>query len=400
VSRDSPTLLVENILLDRVWGPAPASLGLPRTNPVWSRRPPHRQGHIGHHGVMEGTRGAYVIGEIGQNHNGSVDIARLIIELAARPVLHAVTGDEIGRLDAVKLTKRDLEQELADSHMRMPYTSKHSFGKTYGEHRQKLELSDEQHFELYKYAKSLGLDFVETLCAPGCLSILRLFRPDKLKVASRDLTNLPLLVALAETRIPMILSTGMAGPKELDDALRVIYEYHKDVTILHCVSEYPTKPENVNLRTITYLKKSYPQHQIGYSDHTIGISAPIAAICLGATVIEKHITLDRNMKGTDQLGSLGPEGLQRMLRDIRMLELSLGKEEMFICDSVEGARYKLERSIASRVDIEEGAEVSIEDVWLLSPGDGFKWCQRDKVLGRIATRRISKNEIIYEHFLK
>lgn len=342
----------------------------------------------------------YVIGEIGQNHNGSVDIARLIIELAARPVLHPANGDTLDRLNAVKMTKRDLDQELAESEMQRPYTSKHSFGKTYGEHRRKLELSNEQHFELYKFAKSHGLEFVETLCAPGCLSLLQLFKPDKLKVASRDLTNLPLLEALAETKIPLILSTGMGGPRELEDALKTIYKYHQDVTILHCVSEYPTQPENVNLRTISYLKKRYPQHTIGYSDHTIGISAPIAAICVGATVIEKHITLERNMKGTDQLGSLGPEGLQRLLRDIRMLELSLGCEDMFICASVDRARYKLERSIAAKVDIEEGSVVKDADIWLLSPGDGFKWREKDSVVGRITVCNIPKNEIIYEHLLR
>src|SRR5690606_27357862 len=160
-------------------------------------------------------------------------------------------------MDAVKLTKRDLREELTDSQMQRPYDSPHSFGKTYGEHRAALELSDEQHFEVYKYAKNKGLDFVETLCSIGCLSILKLFQPDKLKVASRDLTNLPLLAALAETKIPMILSTGMAGNKELDDALDTITKYHSDIAILHCVSQYPTHPENLNLASIPYLKKNY-----------------------------------------------------------------------------------------------------------------------------------------------
>src|SRR6185503_11541945 len=112
--------------------------------------------------------------------------------------------------------------------------------------------------ELYKYTKQKGLDFVETLCATGCLSILKLFTPDYLKVASRDLTNLPLLEALAETKIPIILSTGMAGKDQLDDALEIVDKYHNKITILHCVSQYPTEPKNVNLLTITYLLKHYP----------------------------------------------------------------------------------------------------------------------------------------------
>ena len=167
----------------------------------------------------------YIIGEIGQNHNGSVDIAKLIVDLVSRPVREEVFNIELRPMDAVKLTKRDLNEELTDSQMNRPYDSPHSFGRTYGEHRAFLELTDEEHFEVYRHAKSLGLDFVETLCSKGCLSLLKLFTPDRLKVASRDLTNLPLLEVMAETKIPIILSTGMAGRKELDDALEVITRY-------------------------------------------------------------------------------------------------------------------------------------------------------------------------------
>ena len=161
----------------------------------------------------------YIIGEIGQNHNGSVDIAKLIVELVSRPVKEEVFGLTLKPMNAVKMTKRDLSEELTTSQMNRIYDTPNSFGRTYGEHRAFLELSDEEHYEVYKYAKSLGLDFVETLCAKGCLSLLKLFTPDYLKVASRDLTNLPLLEAMAETKIPIILSTGMAGNQQLDKAL-------------------------------------------------------------------------------------------------------------------------------------------------------------------------------------
>ena len=239
----------------------------------------------------------YLIGEIGQNHNGSIDIAKLIVDLVSRPVRDEVFNRDLPGMDAIKLTKRDLKQELSASQMSQPYNSPHSFGNTYGEHRAFLELSDEEHFEVYTYVKDKGLDFVETLCAIGCLSILKLFKPDKLKVASRDLTNLPLLSALAETKIPLIVSTGMAGKKELDEALNTITKVHDDVSILHCVSQYPTSPENTNLSTITYLQKHYPRYTIGYSDHTIGISIPTCAVAMGAKIVEKHITIDRRMKG-------------------------------------------------------------------------------------------------------
>lgn len=337
----------------------------------------------------------YIIGEIGQNHNGSVDIAKLIVDVVSRAVHDKLFGTQLPIMDAVKLTKRDLKHELSKSQMERPYDNPNSFGRTYGEHREFLELTDEEHFEVYSYAKAKGLDFVETLCAIGCLSLLKLFTPDKLKVASRDLTNLPLLTALAETKIPIIVSTGMAGKEELDDALDIITNYHNDISILHCVSEYPTRYENVNLRTITYLQKHYPQYTIGYSDHTIGIATPIAAVGMGAKIIEKHITLDRQMKGTDQIGSLAIDGIYRMMRDIRNLDKSIGVEDIFVEPSVQLAKDKLERSIATNKDLLKGDVIREEDMHMLSPGDGLKWTEREKIIGKTVKVNISANEIIY-----
>lgn len=342
----------------------------------------------------------YIIGEIGQNHNGSVDIAKLIIELICRPIKEEVFDLNLPPMDAVKMTRRDLNEELTVSQMKKPYNTPNSFGATYGEHRAFLELDDHAHYEVYKYAKLKGLDFIETICAKGCLSLLKLFTPDKLKVASRDLTNLPLLEAMAETHIPIILSTGMAGKKELDDALDVITKYHNNISILHCVSQYPTTPDNLNLQTITYLKKHYSQYKIGFSDHTIGIAAPIVALGLGAEIIEKHITIDRRMKGTDQAGSLGPDGVYRMVRDIRVAERWMGTEDFYIENSVQSAKVKLERSIASCRNLAQGERITEQDIHLLSPGDGYKWINRNCVIGHIATCDIPANEIIYPNMIK
>ena len=234
---------------------------------------------------MPKNKHTYIIGDIGQNHNSWVDNAKTIIELVSSPIVEENFRLRFKRIDAVKLTKRDLREEMSHSQMIQPYDSPHSFGKTYGEHRAALELSDEQHFEVYRHAEKYGLDFVETLCSLGCLSLLKLFTPDYPKVASRDLTYLPLLAAMAEAKIPMILSTGMAGKKELD-ALYIITKVHSNVSILHCVSEYPTQPKNTNLGTISYLQKHYPLYRISYSDHTIGISAAVAAVAIGAEIIE------------------------------------------------------------------------------------------------------------------
>jgi len=342
----------------------------------------------------------YIIGEIGQNHNGSVDIAKLIIDASARPVKELDFNLELKPFDAIKLTKRDLNFELSKDQMDSPYTGPNSFGKTYREHREFLELSDEEHFEIYKYAKSKGLDFVETLCSPTCLSILKFFTPDRLKVASRDLSNLPLLSSLAETKIPIILSTGMSDQRDLDIALEIITNYHDNISILHCVSQYPTHPENANLNTIKYLIDRYSKFDIGYSDHTIGISAPVIAVGMGAKIIEKHITLDRNMKGTDQSGSLGIDGMNRMIRDIRIAEKFLGKEDIFIDKSTESAKVKLERSIATKIDLKKGQIIKESDIFLLSPGDGTKWKDRDLVIGKKIKQDIGEHQIIYPNLLE
>jgi 3-deoxy-D-glycero-D-galacto-nononate 9-phosphate synthase len=335
----------------------------------------------------------YIIAEIGQNHNGSVDLAKLLIDFVARPVTEELFGVDLKGMDAVKLTKRDLKHELSTSEMKRVYDNKNSFGQTYLEHREFLELNDEEHHEIFLHAKSYHLDFVETLCSPSCLSLFKHFTPDFLKVASRDLTNPPLLEAMGETKVPIILSTGMSGKSELDRAIEIIARHHSEITILHCVSEYPTHPANVNLRTIDYLYEHYPDYRIGYSDHTVGIMTPIAAVARGARVIEKHVTIDRRMKGTDQAGSLGPDGILRMVRDIRLLEMGMGEKDLFISPTVKTTKEKLERSVAAKRAMKVGEVIEDHDLQLLSPGTGLRWDDRHKLLGMKLIRPIYMNEI-------
>jgi sialic acid synthase len=337
----------------------------------------------------------YIIGEIGQNHNGSVDVAKLIVDLAARPIIEETFNLQLKSIDAIKLVKRDLDEELSVSQMNRPYNNNNSFGKTYGEHRRFLELTNHEHFEIFQYVKERNIDFIETLCAIKCLELLKLFIPDHIKIASRDLTNLPLITAIAETKLPIILSTGMGDKEDLENALGIITKHHENISLLHCVSQYPTEPQNVNLLTITYLRRNYPQYVIGYSDHTIGIATPIAAIALGAKIIEKHITIDRRMKGTDQAGSLGPDGLNRMVRDIRLAEKWMGKEDIFIDPSTIKSKVKLERSIASKRKINASEMITEKDVHMLSPGDGIKWINRYTIIGHKALKDIEKNELIF-----
>lgn len=342
----------------------------------------------------------YLIGEIGQNHNGSVEIGKKIIDVVSTPVVDKYNNRVFKGFDAIKLTKRDLNEELSANANKQAYTSEHSFGSTYGEHRKFLELSEKEHFELYKYAKSKKLEVVETICAIGCLSMFNYFEPDFIKVASRDLTNHPLLDALAETKIPMIISTGMSGKIELREVIDIISRKHDNITILHCLSQYPSDYKNINLLTIQYLKKEYPNYTIGYSDHSIGIVIPCAAVAIGASVIEKHVTLDRTMKGTDHAGSLGPDGIYRMVRDIRNVEMSIGVNDMFLSESVLESKIKLERSIATSRDMDVGEIIQSGDIHLLSPGDGFKWSNKNQIIGKRLLKPIGKDQIIYENYLK
>jgi 3-deoxy-D-glycero-D-galacto-nononate 9-phosphate synthase len=337
----------------------------------------------------------YIIAEIGQNHNGDINIAKKIIDQLDRYPYDEITGDRFHRVDAIKLTKRDLTEELSKEGMEKLYEGKNSFGKTYGEHREFLELSYEQHVELGEYIKSKGFDFVETLCSVKTVKLLDMVKVDRIKVASRDLTNVPLMKALAQRPEPIILSTGMADEDDLNQALSILDEAGKtNVSILHCLSQYPAEYSNLNLQTIKWLQENKSQYVVGYSDHSLGTHIPVAATALGAKIIEKHVTLDRNMKGTDHPGSADIETFIDMVHHIRALELSMGEKIITRETSVEGAKIKLERSLATKRLIRAGEVLQESDVHMISPGDGLKWTDRNLIIGRAATKDIPTNTLL------
>lgn len=337
----------------------------------------------------------YIIAEIGQNHNGDVQIAKKIIDQLDRYPYDEITGNRLNKVNAIKLTKRDLSEELSIEGMNKPYTGKHSFGATYGEHREFLELSYEDHVELGNYIKSKGFEFVETLCSVKTLQLLDMVKVDKIKVASRDLTNIPLIEAIAKRPEAVILSTGMA---DIDDVLNVVAIFEKEgksnFSILHCLSQYPAEYEKVNLNTIPFLKNVFKEIVIGYSDHTLGTHIPVAAVALGAKIIEKHVTLDRNMKGTDHAGSADIETFYNMVHDIRTLELSFGVFDIVRDPVVESAKSKLERSLALKIDKAKGDIIREEDLHMISPGDGLKWEHRSKFVGKPASQDYKANTLL------
>jgi sialic acid synthase SpsE len=340
----------------------------------------------------------YIIAEIGQNHNGDINIAKKIIDQLDRYSYDEINGNRFNKVNAIKLTKRDLSEELSKEGMNHPYTGPNSFGPTYGEHREFLELSYEEHAELGEYIKSKGFEFIETLCSVKCLKLLDMTQVDKIKVASRDLTNIPLIEALSKRPEPVIISTGMADKKDLDNALK-IFKNKNNVSILHCLSQYPAEYNNLNLNTIKYLQDSYPQYTIGYSDHSLGTHIPVAAVALGSKIIEKHVTLDTKMKGTDHPGSANIETFIKMVHDIRALEFSLGEYKIELNNSVNLAKIKLERSLAFNKNLNKGDIISLNDLHMISPGNGFKWDDKDKFIGKKLLNNVKSNTLLNEKYI-
>ena len=305
-------------------------------------------------------------------------------------------GRQLPGIDAVKFTKRDLCEELSNEAAKQPYESPHSFGKTYLEHRQALELSIQDHRELELYAHAKGLFFIETLCSPGCMGLLDSVSVDAVKIASRDVTNIPLLKALRQVPQPIILSSGMADLREMKNAIAILTEEksENEVAILHCLSQYPAEYQHLNLRVIGRLQEVFPGHTIGYSDHSIGVSMPVAARVLGAAIIEKHITLNRQMKGSDHHCSLEPEGLWRFARDVRNTERALGSEEKILQPCVRSAREKLGRSLALQVSLARGEVLRESYLGMRSPGTGLSWEEKALIVGREALRDLPANALL------
>ena len=347
--------------------------------------------------LIQNLNETYIIAEIGQNHNGDINIAKKLIDQLDIYPYDEVTGNRLNKVNAIKLTKRDLSEELSKEGMKRTYNSPNSFGKTYGEHRESLELNYEEHAELGRYIKSRGFGFIETLCSVKCLKLLDMVDVDKIKVASRDLTNIPLIKALSQRKEPIILSTGMADENDLNRALNIFKSNNKtNVSILHCLSQYPAEYNNLNLNTIKYLQDKYPEYIIGYSDHSLGSHIPVAATAMGSKIIEKHVTLDNKMKGTDHLGSANIETFIKMVHDIRALELSLGDFKIERNPSVILAKNKLERSLAFNKNLNKGKIIKEEDLHMISPGDGFKWEDKKLFIGKKLKVNIKHNTLLNE----
>lgn len=321
-----------------------------------------------------------VVAEIGQNHNGELALAEELIDAAAW-----------AGADAVKVVKRDLAAELSAEARRRQYHGPHAFGSTYGEHRRRLELSADDHARLARRARGHGLLFIATVCDRPSVEVVEPLAPDALKIASRDLTNLPLVADLASRGRPLLVSTGMSGFDEIDAAVAVVRARGAPHVLLHCTSLYPTPPSEAHLRSIPALARRY-RVPIGFSDHTTGTHLALAAVALGAAVVEKHLTLDRRMKGTDHACSSQPEELRQMIEQIREVETALGRSDKPLAASIAPVRIKLGKSLVARRDLPVGTQLDEAMLDLKCPGDGIGWLQRDRVLGRRLRRSVRADE--------
>ena len=328
---------------------------------------------------------AFIIAEIGINHQGDVSIAKNLIQKAK----------ECGA-NAVKLQKRSISRILTKSGLEMAYDNRNSFGKTYGEHKIALELSEADYHELNTYCKKMDIIF----CASGwdeeSIDFLDEMGIPFFKMASADLTNFPLLVHTAKKNKPMILSTGMADMKMVQAAYSQVNQINNQIAILQCTSTYPSAFSEVHLNVLQTFMKEFPDTVIGYSGHEQGIAIPPAAVALGAKIIERHFTLDRTMKGGDHAASLEPQGYAKMVRDIRHIEEAMGSTEKKIQESEAPVFRKLAKSIVSAVDINSGDSITADMLTTKGPGTGISPMRLNDLIGKISKIEIPADQVIME----
>ncbi|XP_029102961.1 sialic acid synthase-like [Scleropages formosus] len=299
--------------------------------------------------MIGGTSPCFIIAEIGQNHQGDVEIAKKMIRMAK----------ECGA-DCAKFQKSELEFKFNKRALERPYTSKNSWGATYGEHKRHLEFSHEQYRELQKYAEEVGIFFTASGMDEMAVEFLHELNVPFFKVGSGDTNNFPFLEKTAQKGRPMVVSSGMQSMETMRRVYRTVKQHHQNFCILQCTSAYPLEPEDVNLRVITEYQKEFPDIPIGYSGHESGIFVSVAAVALGAKVLERHVTLDKSWKGSDHEASLEPAELAELVRAVRTVERALGSglKQMLACEKQ--CHDKLGKSIVAKVAIASGTVLSLD----------------------------------------
>ncbi len=325
----------------------------------------------------------YIIAEVGINHNGDVALAKRLIDVAV----------EAGA-DAVKFQKRTTRDILIRAGLERPYESENAFAPTYGEHRDRLELSHEAYRDLFQYAAVKGIHFLASVWDPKSADFIDALGAPAFKISSADLTNLPLLRHVAQKGKPMIVSTGMSTMNDVTEAVDTIRQNgNPPLILLHCVSTYPCENSDVNLRVMQQLRDTFGV-PVGYSGHDRGVVIPAAAVAMGACVVEKHITLDRSMKGSDHSASLEPDGLKRVVRYIRNVEAALGDGVKRVLEAEIPIRKKLAKSIATVRAIPEGTVITANMLTVKGPGEGLAPRFLPNVIGRRAAISLAEDVLL------
>jgi sialic acid synthase len=326
---------------------------------------------------------AYVIAEIGHNHQGSVEKAKELFDEAKATGAHAV-----------KLQKRDNRGLYTREMYNKPYEHENSYGATYGEHREFLEFGKAEYEELKAYAAEIGITFFATAFDLASADFLAELDMPAYKIASADLINTPLLRHVAEVGKPMILSTGGATLDDVRRGYETVAEINPQVALLQCTAGYPAEWTELDLRVIGTYRECFPTAVVGLSSHDNGIAMAVAAYVLGARVVEKHFTLNHTWKGTDHAFSLEPIGMRKLVRDLHRTRAAMGSGIKCPLPAEQGPLTKMGKKLVARRALGVGHVLTEEDIAMKSPGDGLPPHLLGQVLGRTLTRPLQADDSI------
>lgn len=325
-----------------------------------------------------------IIAEAGVNHNGSLEIAKKLVDVAVSSGADAVKFQtfKADKLVVKQAPKAAYQNETTDKN------------ETQHEMLKKLELTEEMHRELIKYCKEKNIMFLSTPFDIDSVNMLVRLGIDIIKIPSGEITNLPYLREVARQKKKVILSTGMSNMQEVKEAVQILKKYGaEDITVLHCNSQYPTPMKDVNLRAMVSMRDEL-KLPVGYSDHTQGIEVPIAAVAMGATVIEKHFTLDKTMEGPDHKASLEPNELEGMVSAIRNIEIAFGDGKKTVSMSeIENIKVVRKSIVASKI-IKKGEKLTCDNITTKRPGTGISPMRWNEVIGTQAIRDFEEDELI------
>ncbi|MGV8155244.1 MAG: N-acetylneuraminate synthase [Alkaliphilus sp.] len=326
----------------------------------------------------------YIIAEAGVNHNGCIEIAKKMVDKAKESGVECIKFQTfVAKNIVTKLAqKAEYQKQKTDSR------------ESQLDMLTKLELSFNDFIELEKYCKSKKIEFLSTAFDLESIDFLNSLDMKRWKIPSGEITNLPYLIKIAKLNKPIILSTGMSTMGDINAALTVLRDNGaNDVTVLHCTTEYPTPFEDVNLNAMSTIENEFDV-EIGYSDHTKGIEIPVAAVAMGATVIEKHFTLDKNMEGPDHKASLEPDELKAMVSAIRNVGIALGTGEKKPAESEKKNIEIARKSIVAKHKIKKGEILSEENLTVKRPGSGISPMKWFEVIGKTTTKDFEEDELI------